>query len=776
MIEIKNVVNINNKDIFRVFIKQISHYFVYCLMKKTLLILILVFITVGCGFWTNFTTYFNTYYNAQKLIDKTEQEFSYYEEKDRTEPRALAPDYEIVELDNLSQDGIPHFMQEFVIGQAKLQPVKVKLDSVLIKGSKILARKSKSDYVEGTLYLMALAYFYKGEWLPSQVKCGELIDVYPDGVKSPDAHLLFAKSLIIQRKWDYGLNMLSRTVDIAWQLERYDILSEAFRLQADISLYKGEKEEAMKPYLQAISQTSDKELQAKWQIEMASLLYELRQFDRAEMAFAKANEDYRPDYLGMFEAYLYEAESAARQGKFNRADEILTKIEKDSKYEEWKDFAYIGRMDLLRLKYNEGNDTTGVIEKILKAETVADSAYPNNKLYKVYQYERAMENYFKSDYANAENYFAKSRSMRSSVFSQSNAMYSYMTTINKNRKIMNNDRVGLRDHGGVTQLSDLSNTFTTAPSKEISNAAYNIARTYEKLKEPDSMLYYYEVALERSDTTQIDNARYLYAVAINIQEKEPRRADSLLQLVVDRFPLTEYGVATSKILGFTEAYALDSAKEYFKSGTELRQQKMFKESIIEYKNCFILFPNNEFAPKSVYSVAFIFENGLNKLDSALYYYKLLQEKYPTSEFAKELDLSILYLDNKVNGTEIPDSLKFENMKKKLVALEQLNNAPIQIYDPKNKEENKSLLEKAKSSFKNFFKETLESTTSKIDSAKAKYDKIKDMDMDSLNFQEMLDPKQLLPTQDSTKLDSTKQIPVKDSINIEKSPADSLKKK
>ncbi|MGA1049517.1 MAG: tetratricopeptide repeat protein, partial [Minisyncoccia bacterium] len=214
-----------------------------------------------------FTTYFNTYYNAELLLKKTEQEFEYYDENIRLEPRALAPDYEIVDIDNLSQDGVPYFMQEFVVSQAKLQPVKVKLDSVLIKGSKILARKSKSEYVEGTLYLMALAYFYKGEWLPSQVKCGELIDIYPDGEKSPDAHLLFAKSLLIQRKWDYGMKMLSRTVDIAWQLERYDILSQAFRLQADLSLYKGDKEGAMRPYLQAIAQTNDKGLQAKWQLE-----------------------------------------------------------------------------------------------------------------------------------------------------------------------------------------------------------------------------------------------------------------------------------------------------------------------------------------------------------------------------------------------------------------------------------------------------------------------------------------------------------------------------
>jgi tetratricopeptide (TPR) repeat protein len=732
------------------------------MLKKIFIILFLIFIVAGCKFWTNFSTYFNTYYNADRLIKKTEQEFEYFDETKRIEPRALAPEYGIIELDNFSQEGVPPFMQEFVISQAKLQPVKIKLDSVLIKGSKILARKSKSEYIEGTLYLMALAYFYKGEWLPSQVKCGELIDIYPAGKKSPDAHLLFAKSLLIQRKWEYGKKMLSRTVDIAWQLKRYDILSEAFRLHADLSLYKGDREGAMRPYLQAIAQSNSKELKGKWQIEMASLLYELQQYERAELAFEKANKAYRPDYQGMFEAYLYEAECAARLGKFEKSDEILRKLEKDGKFEEWKDFTFIGRMDLLRMMYNMSEDTTGLNQKLMAAEKTADSLYPNNKLHKIYQYERAMEYYKKGDYTNAESYFAKARAMRSPAFSQSNAMYTYISQINRNRKILNNERIGKESivefSVDTISTSSESNTITKDsnnepkkvinPSKEIANAAYVIARTYEKLKEPDSLLFYYEMALQRSDTSHIDNARYLYAVAINIQEKHPRRSDSLLQLIVDRFPKSEYAAITGKMLGFTEAYALDSVKEYFKSATELRRQKMFKESIKEYLNIYKFFPEDELAPKSVYSIAWIYENGLKKLDSALFYYKLLQDKYPNSEYAKELALSIVYLENKIIGTEIPDSLTYAKMKKEIIKIDPVVKQPV-ILDKDDKEDKKNLLNKAKDSFKNFFKEKLDDAKSAVDSAKSKYDKIKDMDLDSLNFKDLVDPKKLLPGQDST---------------------------
>ena len=195
------------------------------------------------------------------------------------------PKYNIVKEDDDKYDDVPAFMGEFIISKSKLQPVRVKLDSVLIKGSKILSKKSESDYIEGTLYLMAQAYFYRSEWLPCEVKCGELIDIFPTGKKSPDAHLLLAKSLLIQKKFDYGKKVLSRTVDIAWQLERYDILSEAFRLQADLAIYQDDEEGALRPYKQAVAQTSDGTLKAKWQLDLAALLYSLRQYDRAEKAF-----------------------------------------------------------------------------------------------------------------------------------------------------------------------------------------------------------------------------------------------------------------------------------------------------------------------------------------------------------------------------------------------------------------------------------------------------------------------------------------------------------
>src|SRR5690606_41991858 len=109
-------------------------------------------------------------------------------------------------------------------------------------------------YIDGPLFLMAKYYCYQCDWLPSQVKCQKLIDNFPHSDFSPAGHLCLAKNQFMQRKYSAGEKTLSRTVDIAWGQENYDVLSEAFRLQAELALYRGDLEEALKPYRRAIAQ------------------------------------------------------------------------------------------------------------------------------------------------------------------------------------------------------------------------------------------------------------------------------------------------------------------------------------------------------------------------------------------------------------------------------------------------------------------------------------------------------------------------------------------
>jgi hypothetical protein len=113
-------------------------------------------------------------------MKECEEEFDYQKNLRRTHPRIIVPAPSNPILSSL-EGSTPAFLGSFRIDRATRQTVNTKLDSVLIKGSKILEKSGKSKYIPHTLFLMAKSYYYKEEWLPSQIKCSELIDKEPTG-------------------------------------------------------------------------------------------------------------------------------------------------------------------------------------------------------------------------------------------------------------------------------------------------------------------------------------------------------------------------------------------------------------------------------------------------------------------------------------------------------------------------------------------------------------------------------------------------------------------
>lgn len=597
---------------------------------------ILVSLLSGCKQYDNFTTYFNTYYNKKRIIAEAEDEFSYQEEKKRVKPRVFVPETKIF-VPQLPKSGTPPFMTEFIIEQQKLQPVKVKLDSIIIKGSKILARHPKSDYIEGTLYLMALAYFYRNEWLPSQIKCSELIDKFPAGELSPDAHLLLSKNLLIQRKFYAGKIMLSRTVDISWQLRRYDILSEAFRLEAELALYENDLDAAVRPYKQAIAQSDDGLLKAKWQLDMAALLYRINKFEQSEKAFAKV-EDYSPDYLATFEAGLYRAMSLIRLERFEEANRILRKLESDGKFEEWQSYIFAAKMTELRIRNDDKNFAI--------AEKFADSAYVNHPLIIANYYEKGMDLYNKNEYSLAKRFFARSRNMRTPVYSASEKMFFLLNAWEQK-------------HLFINQTLNSFNDSLEIPNDIKSNIALNyfeLGRVHEQLGNIDSCTIFYKQAVDYSPPENEASARYIYAYLRMIKDNNPMLADSLYDVLVDRYPYTEYGKEAIKVQGYTENYLIDPVYETFKSGTKLRISREFKFAIAQFLKVFLNWQDSPLAPRALYNIGWIFEKDLGRQDSAFYYYKLLVEKYPGSEYAKDVQNSVLYLAHIKTGAPLPDNL------------------------------------------------------------------------------------------------------------------------
>ncbi|MFN3196665.1 MAG: tetratricopeptide repeat protein [Chlorobiota bacterium] len=608
--------------------------------KNILLIFGLAIILSSCDFFNNFTTYFNTYYNMERLMEKSEDEFEFMS-YDKREIQVYVPEPDVKEQKDY-QLGPPPFMKDLIITQRQRQAVKVKLDSIIIKGSKILAHKSNSDYVEGALFLMAKSYFYQEEWRPSEIKCSELVDKYPNSDFSPDAHLLFAKNALIQRNFYTGKIMLSRTVDIAWQKNRYDILSEAFRIQAELSLYENDKEEALRPYRQAVAQSDNDEMAAQWQLELAALLYRIGEFERAAKEFAKVRK-YSPTYEAQYESYLYEAQSLARLKKFEKSDEILTHLEEDSKYEEWKGYTYAGRLTEQRMKGKEVD--------IVAMENHADTTYANNKLINTYSFERGMDFYGNDNYFKAQQYFSKSRNQRTPIFKESTYMFKALSELRYKLKSAN-DYLARMETDTSRQMGDTI-VYNTAL------LFFEAGRIHEELGNKDSVLHYYKLAYDVSPKQMEGTSRFLYSYARTIREDDAYKSDSLYEVLADNYALTEFGQDAMRKLGFTEEFIIDTVRELFSSGMKNKGFGNYDYANKQFLKIYEKYPNHKLAPRALYNVGWVYENNLNNIDSAIYYYDIILEKYPTSEYAEELRLPIAQLKNQRYGDEIPDSLTYK---------------------------------------------------------------------------------------------------------------------
>ncbi len=558
-------------------------------------------------------------------MKESEEEFEYTDLKRRDKPRVIVPADSGSMFGVKPQTGIaPPYLREYIIDQQKLQPVQAKLDSIFDKGSKIIRLHPRSNYIEGSLFLMAKAFFYKSEWVPVEIKCSELVDKYPDGEYFVDAHLLAAKAYLIERKYQLGKLWLSRTIDVAWHFHRYDILSEAFKISAEQALFENDIPGALRPYRQAIAQSDDGEQRAKWQLEVASLLYRLSRFDEAEREFA-VTLDYSPDLLTEFEANLYRASSLIYMRQFDKAKPILDDLADNKNYADWLGNVHAERMRIARLA-DSATELAGL-------EKAADK-FSGNTAIAAHFFERGTDAYKKFDYTRAKGYFLRAKQSRSPVSEAANNYFILLGDLENRSK-------------QVAQLRDAiagSGTAADTLRGEAAKATFALARVYQQLGKADSANLLYRQAADSCPASNPDKAKYLYVTALildSLHIDEPSvEADSVMEIIALNFPKTEYGGVAQKRLGFVREVEIDSASALFESGSRFRKTGENYLAARQFLRLTDKYPEHSFAAKSLYTVGWIYERKLHNNDSAMIFYERVLKEYPQTEYARDLMMSV----------------------------------------------------------------------------------------------------------------------------------------
>lgn len=581
-------------------------------------------------------------------MSEVEDEFVFQDENKRTKPRLLVQPIEGVERETTASAagaGTMNFLRAFVIEKTKLQPVATKVDSILLKGSKVLANHPKSNYVEGTLFLMAKSYFFRQEWVASQQKCLEAVEKFPDGDLSPDIHMLLAKDYLLQRKISQGKQALSKAIDVAWYKDRYDILSEAFRIQAEIDLEMGDVEKAVQPYKQAIAQSEDDVQRAKWQVDLASVYYRLGNYKVAEEQFNKVY-DFTPDPLAQFEATLYRGAALARLQRFSEAGALFATLEKNRNFDDWASFITAERISLDRQRTTDKNDPA-----LIAQEKKADTSFIGRPELMAQSFQKAMSLYKQSKYEEALKYFAKAKVVRTPVYEVANKYF----TLIKQWEDQHLKIAGLRAVIAESQI--IADSMNRQRAREF----YTLGRVHEQMGNLDSSLMYFRFAHDSTTANDADRGRYLYAQARLLRANDAEAADSLLAIITEKYPKTEVAREAFTSLGFSQDAQIDDAAELYRSGNSFRRIKDYNYASRQYLAIVTNHGTSDLAPKALYAMGWMFERDLLNNDSALFYYEQLVEKYPRSAYAKEVRPSVEYALAKRNGVEVADSLLLRDL-------------------------------------------------------------------------------------------------------------------
>ena len=157
---------------------------------------------------------------------------------------------------------------------------------------------------------------------------------------------------------------------------------------------------------------------------------------------------------------------------------------------------------------------------------------------------------------------------------------------------------------------------------------------YLELNMPDSAAFLYQQIIEDSTETPLRPAAMYALSEIRRSRGDSLRADSLNNIVVQRYPKTEYGKKIKYTRGMDTASAPDPRWVRYRTALDSLQSGNYKETLQLLVSLYAdTSDTSAVAAKSLYTSGWVLENLLVKNDSAAALYKQLVHRFPTSAFA-----------------------------------------------------------------------------------------------------------------------------------------------
>lgn len=556
-------------------------------MNRLLKIAVFSIVSFFCILLLQCTAYFNTYYNA---------EIAYKEANDAHKKKMRNyPDSIVVAPD---------------------EQVSKKYERAIEKSIKVIeVYTKKKKWHDDALFLMARSYFYKKDMAKAIRRFKELQQSFPSSPFVPESYLYLAKAYIEED----NLNKAEEIVESI--LQKYPHLDSDLQvsmLLVEISIRRQGNAQAILLLEKAFKSVKSEEQRIDLILRLSELYIELKQYPKAVTLLVNAprkkdlqEQSYRMD-RALVNCYI-------EMDSIQKALALIEIMDSKKMYENHRDeilfkkgviLTRMGKIDEAILVFTEITskmDSTNVAND--SCEFCAKALYELALLYQTK----------KSDLKNARQYYLLSSQSKDT-----------------------SGRVVSRKRLTALQLMEKLRKGEDTLDGPWSSRQYKIAELFKyELDEPDSAFRLYLNLSKDSTVDSLTISKSISAAAIISRDQlnDTIRSDSLFKVLITRFPATDYAKNAQKQLGLpvTIKTRQDSAYDAFcKAEDLLYKNGDAKGAIQSFYNVYKKYPELDIAPKSLYTAAWLSDDLLEKNRTAKTLYEKICEKYPESDYCKNL--------------------------------------------------------------------------------------------------------------------------------------------
>lgn len=687
------------------------------------LTLTLILLTPGCSVWTDFTTYFNLYYNTLDLFEQAE-----------------------IAIDEQRKD-------PYVLFEPNIPPsANQNLNKVIEKCSKILQFNNESSFVDEALLIIGKSFYYQKNYLKALRKFQELSATQTESELLLENNLWTAMTQIQLKDYEKGLALLR---DVRARAEKEDenkIVVKSYIAEIRYLMQNERWDESIKLARLLIKVSDDENVNAVTAFQIAELHSKLEQLEESSLAYAEVS-NYSPDYELAFKSQLKYGKSLRQLNREEDALVVFKSLRSEDKYSNTFDLVELElgitfkKMD----RFNEAYYQFYLIDTgYVNSTILGDANYEMAEMFEVdlknydsasVYYKNALASPSTAEYLplirQKSTLFNKYLDLNSNIlktqkyldyaanpdlFVQDSLDYIlkdslYKKQLEENQPQQQNleggDEGNLRNPNITTTTTNQTQNRSPQPIPPVKSNLNSDSLTtllikykfelgnlfFTELHLLDSAYFYYNNILEMNVANRYEGS-ILFALASYYETIEDKgKADSLFKVVYDNFKNENIVNAAAAKLNLPMIdFNYDPASELFSFAEIELLEKNYSFALTELYKIPVLYPNSEFAPKSLYTAGFTLENYLSQLDSAAVVYDSLIAKYPRSQFASKVNPKVSFYKSEkarlkkaaedsiaaINQKAIQDSI--DAIQKEEIKSEEDTKSKIELIEEEKKDE------------------------------------------------------------------------------------------